>query len=208
MRLYSAKQNRRPAGLDGKESACNPGDRGSNPGLGKSPEGGNGYPLGYSCLENSMDRGAWGHIESDMTEQLTHNTRISYKYRTIWKGDKETCKKQRREKYEICCKWTYQNVMRRTMWENEPILSGGYQVRSHWGVIFKLRLERQVKLERSKRQGFQEETVYAKVRRMEQERGPGRLESGGQEALLKRTLGWGGPRRRRYIHAHSWFTSL
>ena len=44
---------------DGKESACNVGDLGSIPGLGKSPGEGNGNPLQYSCLENSMDRGAW-----------------------------------------------------------------------------------------------------------------------------------------------------
>ena len=48
-----------PGGSDGKESACNPGDPGSNPGLGRSPGEGNGYPLQYSCLEKSMDRGAW-----------------------------------------------------------------------------------------------------------------------------------------------------
>ena len=34
-------------------------DVGSVPGLGRSPEGGNGNPLQYSCLENSIDRGAW-----------------------------------------------------------------------------------------------------------------------------------------------------
>ena len=45
-------------GLDGKESACNTGDPGSIPGLGRSPGEGNGYPLAYACLENSMDRGA------------------------------------------------------------------------------------------------------------------------------------------------------
>ena len=48
-----------PGGSDGKESACNAGDLGSTPGLGRSPEEGNGNPLQYSCLENSMDRGAW-----------------------------------------------------------------------------------------------------------------------------------------------------
>ena len=48
-----------PGGSDGKESACNEGDLGSIPGLGRSPEEGNGNPLQYSCLENSMDRGAW-----------------------------------------------------------------------------------------------------------------------------------------------------
>ena len=52
-------------------------DMGVIPGLGRSPGEGNGYPLQYSCLENSMDRGAWvgyspwGHKESDTTERLT-----------------------------------------------------------------------------------------------------------------------------------------
>ena len=48
-----------PGGSAGKESACNTGDPGSIPGLGRSPGDGNGYPLQYSYLENSMDRGAW-----------------------------------------------------------------------------------------------------------------------------------------------------
>ena len=48
-----------PGSSDGKESAYNAGDPGSVSGLGKSPEEGNGNPLQYSCLENSMDRGAW-----------------------------------------------------------------------------------------------------------------------------------------------------
>ena len=48
-----------PGGSDGKESACNAGDLGSIPGLGRSPGGGHGNPLQYSCLENPMDRGAW-----------------------------------------------------------------------------------------------------------------------------------------------------
>ena len=47
-----------PGGSDGKESACNAGDLGSIPGLGRSPEGGHGKPLQYFCLENPMDRGA------------------------------------------------------------------------------------------------------------------------------------------------------
>ena len=42
-----------------KESACNAGDPGLIPGLGRSPGEGNGNPLQYSCLENSMDGGAW-----------------------------------------------------------------------------------------------------------------------------------------------------
>ena len=46
-------------GSDGKESACNVGDLGSIPGLGRSCGEGNSYPLQYSCLENSMGRGTW-----------------------------------------------------------------------------------------------------------------------------------------------------
>ena len=48
-----------PGGSDGKDSACNVERPGSIPGLGRSPVGGHGNPLQYSCLENSMDRGAW-----------------------------------------------------------------------------------------------------------------------------------------------------
>ena len=48
-----------PGGSDGKASACNAGDLDSIPGSGRSPWEGNGNPLQYSCLENSMDRGAW-----------------------------------------------------------------------------------------------------------------------------------------------------
>ena len=48
-----------PGGSDAKASACNVGDLGLIPGLGRSPGGGNGNPLQYSCLGNPTDRGAW-----------------------------------------------------------------------------------------------------------------------------------------------------
>ena len=52
-----------PGGSAGKESACNAGDLGSVPGLGRSPGEGKSYPLQYSCLENFMDRGAqWATV--------------------------------------------------------------------------------------------------------------------------------------------------
>ena len=47
------------SGSDGKESACSAGGPGSIPGSGRSPGEGNGNPLQYSYLENTMDRGAW-----------------------------------------------------------------------------------------------------------------------------------------------------
>ena len=46
-------------GSDGKESTCNVGDLDLIPGLERFPGEGDGYPVQYSCLENSMERGAW-----------------------------------------------------------------------------------------------------------------------------------------------------
>ena len=55
----------------GKESACNAGDPGSIPGLGRSPGEGNGNPPQYSCLENPMDRGAWQAIVHGIAKSQT-----------------------------------------------------------------------------------------------------------------------------------------
>ena len=67
-----------PGGSDDKDFACNARDLGLIPGLGRSPGEENGYPLQYSCLENSMNRGVgqatvYGVQESDMTERLTRH---------------------------------------------------------------------------------------------------------------------------------------
>jgi len=61
-----------PGSSDGKESACNAGDLGLIPGSGRSPGEGNGYPLQYSCLEYSMDRGAWQATVHGVT-RVRHN---------------------------------------------------------------------------------------------------------------------------------------
>ena len=60
-----------PGGSDGKESAFNMGDLGSISGLGRSPGEGNGYTVQYSCLENSMDRGACG-LQSIGLQRVGH----------------------------------------------------------------------------------------------------------------------------------------
>ena len=58
-------------GLDGKESACNAGDLVSISGSGTSPGEGNGYLLQYSCLEKSMDRGAWWATVHEVAKSWT-----------------------------------------------------------------------------------------------------------------------------------------
>ena len=62
-----------PGGPDGKESACNAGDLGSVPGLGRSPGKGSGYPLHYPCLENSVGRGAWWATYSSWGRRARHD---------------------------------------------------------------------------------------------------------------------------------------
>ena len=74
-------------GSAGKESTCNAGDTGNTgliPGEGRSPGEGNGNPLQYFCLENSMDRGAWGAMvltvtkESDTTEATQQQQTVAH----------------------------------------------------------------------------------------------------------------------------------
>ena len=60
-----------PGGSDGKESACNAGDLGLIPGLGRSPGEGKGYPLQYSFLETPTDRGAWWAAVHGVTKSQT-----------------------------------------------------------------------------------------------------------------------------------------
>ena len=66
-----------PGASDSKESACNVGDLGSIPGLGRFPGGGNGNPLQYSFLENThRQRNSWGCKGSDITEQLSTHINV------------------------------------------------------------------------------------------------------------------------------------
>ena len=60
-----------PGGSDSTESTCNEGDLSSIPQLGRSPGEGNDNPLQYSCLENSVDRGAWKAIVQRVTNNWT-----------------------------------------------------------------------------------------------------------------------------------------
>ena len=60
-----------PGGSDGKESACKTGEPGLIPGSGIPPGGGYGNPVQYSCLENSMDGGAWQATVHGVAESWT-----------------------------------------------------------------------------------------------------------------------------------------
>ena len=72
-----------PGGSNGKMSDCNARDPASIPGSGITPGGRNGNPLQYSCLENSMDRGAWwatGHEVAKSRTQLSDFTSLQLYY--------------------------------------------------------------------------------------------------------------------------------
>ena len=87
-----------PSGSDDEEPACNAGDLGLIPGSGRSPGEGNGYPLQYSCLENSMDRWVWwspvlgprgrrmGHDwgTNTLTLSLSHDDYNFKKFEILW----------------------------------------------------------------------------------------------------------------------------
>ena len=62
-----------PGGSDGKKSVCNVENPGSIPGSGWSHGEWNGHPLQYSCLENSMDRGAWQAVQSMGLQRVRHD---------------------------------------------------------------------------------------------------------------------------------------
>ena len=69
-----------PGGSEDKASACNAGDLGSIPGLGRSPGEGNGNPLQYSCLENPMDRGSWHATVHGVAKSRTRLSDFTHTY--------------------------------------------------------------------------------------------------------------------------------
>ena len=78
-----------PGSSDGKESACNARDPGCIPGSGRSPGEGNGNPLQYACLENTMDREACqttvlGVAKSQTQLSIKHFSNYLYCYSCFW----------------------------------------------------------------------------------------------------------------------------
>ena len=85
-----------PGDSDSKESACNAEDPGSVPGSARSPGEGNGYPLQYSCLENSIDRGA--------CQATVYEVALSQKWPSDWHFH---CVCAPRLLYPLICQWIY-----------------------------------------------------------------------------------------------------
>ena len=80
-----------PGGSDSKESACNVGDPGLIPGLGRSLGEGKDNPLQYSCLENPMDRGVWQAIVHGVTKSQTRlndkHTAAFRQFNSVYKSE-------------------------------------------------------------------------------------------------------------------------
>ena len=74
-----------PGDSDRKASARNAGDLGSIPGLGRSPGEGNGSPLQYSCLENSMDGGAWWATVHGVAKSRTRLSDLTFLSLSVFK---------------------------------------------------------------------------------------------------------------------------
>ena len=92
-----------PGGLVVKNQPTSAGDSGeasSIPGLGRSPGGGNGNPLQYSCLENPMDRGAWWAASHGVTKSQTWLGMCAQNHQLSW-----SCTPDQQElwKINICC---------------------------------------------------------------------------------------------------------
>ena len=73
-------------GSDGKESACNAWGLSFIPGLGRSSKEGNGYPLQHSCLENSMDRGAWRATVYGVAKSQTRLSDFHFHFTSLHDG--------------------------------------------------------------------------------------------------------------------------
>ena len=112
-----------PNGSAGKEPAFNVGDTGNVgliPGLGRSPGGGNGNPLQYSCLKKSHGQrslvcySSKGHKDSDSTEQLsTHRD-----YHTNWSKSE----RERKKLYYIICMWNLNCDSNEHIYETESVM--------------------------------------------------------------------------------------
>ena len=140
-----------------KESACNAGDTGSIPGLGRSPGEGNGYPLQYSCLENPMDRGvdrgAWratvhgvARSQTWLSDWCTHSSLgplgwLQPRIRPLLIRPKshQTCMVLGHWRSEICTQ-TMKIAVLSWAWENTEVLLPFHKLCLGRGLLYSLDL--------------------------------------------------------------------
>ena len=108
-----------PRWLCGKESACNAGSAISITGSGRFPEGGNGNPLQYSYLENSMDRGTWQAIVHGIAQSGTRWSMHTLRHWTAWSLRTELSK-SRSGSTHLQSTYGFWNVRRKLLlvWKN------------------------------------------------------------------------------------------
>ena len=136
-----------PGDSDGKESACDAGDLGLISGLGQSPGEGNGNPLQYSRLENSMNRVAWqatvqGVKKSQLLEDWATNTFTFTSF--MWGCDSWTVKKAEHRRSDAFKLWCWRRLSR-VPWtarsSNQSILKEINPKYSLEGLMLKLKLQ-------------------------------------------------------------------
>ena len=136
-----------PGDSDGKESACDAGDLGLISGLGQSPGEGNGNPLQYSRLENSMNRVAWQATvqavkKSQLLEDWATNTFTFTSF--MWGCDSWTVKKAEHRRTDAFKLWCWRRLSR-VPWtarsSNQSILKEINPKYSLEGLMLKLKLQ-------------------------------------------------------------------
>ena len=99
-----------PRGSDGNVSSRNAGDLGSIPGSGRAPGEGNGNPLQYSCLENSMDGGAWWATVHWVTKSWTQLSNFTFTFKHCVNGFTLLWKLFSMMKMRICRNWNAEGM--------------------------------------------------------------------------------------------------
>ena len=115
-KTYFFTSGQEMGGSDRKESVCNAEDLSSTPGLGNSPGEGNGNPLQYSWLENSMDRGAWWATVHGVSKELD-KTEQHFTFEPQWLSSKRIYLQYRRLRFDP---WVGKIPWRRK-WQPTPV---------------------------------------------------------------------------------------
>ena len=136
-------------GSDSKESACNMGDLGLIPGLGRSPGECNGNPLQYSCLENPMDGGVWWSTVHGVAKETDMTERLHFHIHTLglpwWLSGQESTCQCRRHRFNS---WVRKLPWRRKWQPTSVFLPGKPMDRGAWWATIHRVAQSQTQLKR------------------------------------------------------------